>query len=85
MFDRQEHENYLELIDRHIDDLQKRINVLKGRISVMDGEGYNTQPQAQLLTNMQTIMQTIQMDRLKTLEALKIGDNRVNPRRHGLT
>lgn len=80
MFNRQEYEGYLELIDDHIEELQERINSLKGRISGMKSEGYETRPQAELLTNMLRVMQALQVIRSETLEALTSGDERIRSR-----
>jgi cell division septum initiation protein DivIVA len=60
MLNREEQEAYLGLIDRPIEDLQERINSLKDRISVMQAEGHEKQPQAQLLANMLGVMQSWQ-------------------------
>jgi cell division septum initiation protein DivIVA len=82
MFNKQEQEAYLGLIDRHIEELQKRINSLKDRISVMQAEGHDKQPQAQLLANMLGVMQSLSVIRAEASKSRSPSDERIHPGPH---
>jgi cell division septum initiation protein DivIVA len=82
MLNKEEQEAYLGLIDRHIEELQERINSLKDRITAMQAEGHDKQPQAQLLANMLGVMQSLKMIRAEASKPLSTGDERMHPRTH---
>lgn len=54
-----EQQDYLALIDRHIADLQERITTLKARMTVMEDEQLSIAPQAELLSTMMEVLESI--------------------------
>jgi hypothetical protein len=82
MADHSEDEAYLVLIDRHIEELEERLNALKELIASMVMEGQATRNQSELLINMLTAMKVTQALRAEVFEALNAGDNNSETRPH---
>lgn len=78
MYNKQEQDAYLGLIDRHIEEVGKRINAVRQQISLMEAKGYEIQSQTELLTTLLEVMQSIQTIRLDTLEKLINGERRTH-------
>lgn len=60
----------LDLVDRHIEDLQRRIEELKERMLTMAARQYETANQSILLSTMQDVMKDLKLLRLELLGAL---------------
>jgi hypothetical protein len=73
---------YLGLIDRHLADLEERIQEIKARITVMKDQGCRTHHQTELLANMLKVLKSMQTIRLGTLNKLGAEDKQAqgNPR-----
>jgi hypothetical protein len=60
----------LILVDRHIEELNLRIEELKERMSTMASQHYETRNQSLLLSTMQDVMKDLKLLRLDLLGAL---------------
>jgi len=66
MNNKQQLQAYLGLIDRHIADLEERIQAIKERIAMMKAQGYGTQHQDELLATMLEVLGNVKAIRLET-------------------
>jgi hypothetical protein len=67
---------YLGLVERHLADLEERIQEIKKRIAVMKVQGFSTQHQTELLATMLEVQENTKIIRLEMLERLSVEDKR---------
>jgi hypothetical protein len=69
MPDRIEDQAYLVFVDRHIEELEERINALRERMAKMALQSYETQNQQALLSSMLQVRDDMEKFRLELIEA----------------
>lgn len=80
MFNKQEQQAYLVLIDQNIETLQKRIDAIVKLSAEMEAKGLDIKAQTELLATMRSVMAGIKTIRLEAVEALKAEDARTHTR-----
>jgi len=76
MSDKEQLQAYLGLVERHLADLEERIQEIKKRIAVMKVQGFSTQHQTELLATMLEVQENTKIIRLEMLERLSVEDKR---------
>jgi DNA-binding ferritin-like protein len=69
MADKVEDQAYLVFVDRHIEELEERINALRERMVTMGLQSYETQNQQALLSSMLQVREDMEKFRAELVEA----------------